>query len=54
MLDDYVQFEDAATGNSITKTRYGDIFVEQPNGVQINYEIEGPIRLYEPSSDGRI
>ena len=52
MLDDYVQFEDAATGNSITKTRYGDIFVEQPNGVQINYEIEGPIRLYEPSSDG--
>jgi|LSQX01.1.fsa_nt_gb hypothetical protein len=52
MLDDYVQYKDSLTGNQITKTRYGDIFVEQQDGVQINYEIEGPIRLYEPSSDG--
>lgn len=52
MLDSYVEFKDQATGNTITKTRYGDIFIEQPNGVQINYEIEGPIVLYEPSADG--
>jgi hypothetical protein len=52
MLDGYVEYKDEVTGNTITKTRYGDVFVEQPNGVQINYEIEGPIVLYEPSSDG--
>lgn len=52
MLDDYVQFEDISTGDSITKTRYGDVFVEKENGVQINYEFEGSVRLYEPSRDG--
>ncbi len=50
MLDDYVQYSDQATGDSITKTRYGDIFVQQPNGVQINYELNGIIHLYQPSS----
>lgn len=50
MLDDYVEYNDAATGDTITKTRYGDIFVEQPDGTQINYGIEGPIHLYQPSS----
>jgi hypothetical protein len=50
MLDDYVQYSDPATGDAITKTRYGDIFVEQPDGTQINYGIDGPIHLYEPAS----
>jgi hypothetical protein len=50
MLDDYVEYSDSATGDTITKTRYGDLFVEQPDGTQITYEIEGPIRLYQPSS----
>jgi hypothetical protein len=50
MLDDYVEYSDEVTGDKITKTRYGDLFVEQPDGVQINYEIEGAIRLYQPSS----
>ena len=51
MLDDYVEFKDAATGDSITKTRYGDIVVEKPNGVVIHYEINGAIHLYEPGSE---
>jgi hypothetical protein len=52
MLDSYVEFKDQATGNTIQKTPYGDLFVTQPNGVKINYQIEGPIVLYEPSVDG--
>src|SRR3989339_1378497 len=50
MLDDYVEFKDAATGDSITKTRYGDIVVQKPNGVVIHYEINGAINLYEPEN----
>jgi hypothetical protein len=50
MLDDYVTFEDAITGDKITKTEYGDVFVQQPNGVQINYDLNGVIHLYEPSN----
>jgi len=50
MLDNYVTFEDSATGNKITKTEYGDIFVQQPNGVQINYNFNGVIHLFEPSN----
>ncbi len=50
MLDDYVEFTDLNTGNSITKTRYGDIFVQQTDGVMINYKFDGPIHLYQPSS----
>ncbi|MCL4430276.1 MAG: hypothetical protein M1167_05945, partial [Chloroflexi bacterium] len=50
MLDDYVLFEDSATGDKITKTEYGDVFVQQPNGVQINYDLNGVIHLYEPSN----
>jgi hypothetical protein len=50
MLDNYVTFEDSATGNKITKTEYGDIFVQQPNGVQINYDFNGVIHLFEPSN----
>ena len=41
MLDDYSEFTDPATGNSITKTRYGDIVVEKPSGVIIHYELNG-------------
>jgi hypothetical protein len=50
MLDDYVTFEDSATGDKITKTEYGDVFVQQPSGVQINYDLKGVIHLYEPSN----
>ena len=50
MLDDYVTFEDSATGDKITKTEYGDIFVQQPSGIQINYDLKGVIHLYEPSN----
>jgi hypothetical protein len=49
MLDDYVDFVDPATGDKITKTEYGDVFVQQPNGVQINYDLNGVIHLYEPA-----
>jgi hypothetical protein len=49
MLDDYVEYKDAETGNTITKTKYGDIFVQQPNFVEINYELNGIIHLYEPT-----
>ena len=51
MLDDYVTFEDSATGDKITKTEYGDIFVQQPNGIQINYDLRGVIHLYEPATN---
>jgi hypothetical protein len=50
MLDSYVTFEDSATGDKITKTEYGDVFVQQPDGVQINYDFNGIIHLYEPSN----
>jgi hypothetical protein len=51
MLDDYVELgKDAATGDSIMKTRYGDIVVQKPNGVVIHYEISGIIHLYEPAN----
>jgi hypothetical protein len=50
MLDDYVTFEDSVTGDKITKTEYGDVFVQQLDGVQINYDFRGVIHLYEPSS----
>jgi len=49
MLDDYVEYEDVATGNSITKTKYGDIVVKKPDGIVINYQIDGNILLSEPA-----
>jgi len=49
MLDDYVKFEDPNTGDSITKTKYGDIVVQKPNGIVINYQLDGAIRLSEPA-----
>lgn len=48
MLDDYVYFNDSATGDTITKTIYGDIVVQKPNGVVIQYEMNGIINLYQP------
>ena len=51
MLDDYVTFEDPTSANKITKTEYGDIFVQQPNGIQINYDLRGIIHLYEPANN---
>ncbi len=40
MLDDYVYFNDSATGATITKTIYGDIVVQEPDGIVIQYEHE--------------
>ena len=51
MLDDYVEYKDLATGDSITKTKYGDIVVQKTNGVVINYELSGFIHLYEPAPE---
>lgn len=48
MLDGNVKFSDAATGDSITKTVYGDIVVKKPNDVVIHYELDGIIHLSEP------
>jgi len=50
MLDDYVYFNNSATGDTITKTIYGDIVVQEPNGVVIQYEINGNINLYQPNT----
>ncbi len=52
MLDDYVEFKDSSTGDTIEKTRYGDIVVQKPNGIVIHYELTGPINLYEPNNSG--
>ncbi len=52
MLDGYVEYQDAATGDSITKTTYGDIVVEKTSGVVINYELDGDIRLSQPTPAG--
>ena len=49
MLDDYSEFKDTVTGDSITKTRYADIVVEKTSGVVIHYELNGKINLYEPT-----
>ncbi|MGD6851552.1 MAG: hypothetical protein ACQCN6_05770 [Candidatus Bathyarchaeia archaeon] len=54
MLDDYVQFKDVVTGDGITKTRYGDIVVQKPNGIVINYQLDGAIRLSEPAPAGSV
>ena len=51
MLDDYSKFTDVETGNTIGKTRYGDIVVEKPNGVVIHYELNGEINLLEPTQE---
>ena len=53
MLDDYSEFKDAATGDSITKTRYGDIVVAKSSGVVVHYELNGVINLYEPSKNSQ-
>jgi len=50
MLDDYVDFEKTATGDEISKTRYGDSVVEKPDGVVVHYEIGGIIHLYQPEN----
>jgi hypothetical protein len=52
MIDDYYEFTDPKTGDSIMKTRYGDIVVEKTNGITIHYEISGNINLYEPTNNG--
>lgn len=54
MLDDYVQFTDNVTGDSITKTKYGDIFVQKASGIDIQYTMNGIINLYQPDSTSDI
>jgi hypothetical protein len=51
MLDDKVEFKNTTTGDSIMKTRYGDIVVEKSDGVVIHYEISGIIHLFLPNSN---
>ena len=53
MLDDYSEYDDSLTGDSITKTRYGDIVVEKSNGIVIHYELNGLINLFEPNRGGQ-
>jgi hypothetical protein len=51
MLDGNVEFKDALTGDTITKTTYGDIAVQKSNGIVINYQLGGTIHLYEPNGN---
>ena len=51
MLDGNVEFKDAVTGDTITKTTYGDIAVQKSDGVVINYQLGGTIHLYEPNGN---
>ena len=44
MLDSYVEFKDQATGNTITKTRYGDIFVTQPTVYKLIMKSKAQLR----------
>lgn len=48
MLDGYVEFKNLTTDNSIMKTMYGDVVLEQTDGVVIHYEIGGDIHLFLP------
>jgi hypothetical protein len=51
MLDDNVEFRNATTGDSIQKTKYGDVVLKKADGVVIQYEIGGIIHLSEPTAD---
>lgn len=51
MLDDNVEFKNTTTGDSIKKTRYGDIVSEKSDGVVIHYELNGVIHLFLPDSE---
>jgi hypothetical protein len=51
MLDDNVEFKDTTTGDSISKTKYGDTVLQKADGVVIHYELSGTIKLYEPTDE---
>jgi len=51
MLDDNVKFTDTTTGESITKTKYGDIVVKKSDGTVIHYELSGIIHVREPTDE---
>jgi hypothetical protein len=51
MLDDYVEFKNTTGGDSIMKTRYGDVVLEKSDGVVIHYERDDNIHLYLPNSN---
>ncbi|MCW4034544.1 MAG: hypothetical protein NWF03_04195, partial [Candidatus Bathyarchaeota archaeon] len=44
-----VEFRNETTGESIVKTRYGDVVLEKPDGVIVHYEISGVIHLSLPA-----
>lgn len=48
MLDGYVTFNDSVTGDTITKTEYGDIVIQKIDGTVIQYEMNSIINLYQP------
>ena len=52
MLDDDVKFTDEATGDTIPKTKYGDMVVKKSGDVVIHYEFNGIIHLSEPDENG--
>jgi hypothetical protein len=51
MLDDNVEFKNASTGDSIQKTKYGDVVFKKADGAVIHYEIGGIIHLSEPTGE---
>jgi hypothetical protein len=54
MLDGNVEFKDALTGDTITKTTYGDVAVQKTSGIVINYQLGGIIHLYEPKGNSEM
>jgi hypothetical protein len=48
MLDSYMEFKNLTSGESVVKTMYGDVVLEQSDGVVIHYEIGGNIHLFLP------
>ena len=48
MLDDYVEFKNQTTGDSVMKTRYSDVTLQKANGAVINYRLNGEINYYGP------
>ena len=51
MLDDYVEFEEPQTGDSIMKTRYGDVVLEKTDGIVIHYGLDEVIHLFIPATN---
>jgi hypothetical protein len=52
MIDGYVEFRYNNTGDTITKTTYGDLVFQKQNGIVINYQVAGTILLDQPTAQG--